>query len=78
MTRAQREAHLRLISTLGTRTHVGQYQAERGQGVHLDVVPPSLMQEVRQMLADNCSDRMILRRLKLGYWTLRRIKKMIP
>lgn len=76
MTQAQREAHLRMLSTLPVRNHEGVYD-DRGRGIPIETIAPGLIGTVRQMLLDKCSDRMIRRRLQMGAATLRRIKEAL-
>jgi hypothetical protein len=76
MTKEQRDAHLRMISTLGVRSHEGIYEG-RGEGIRIETIPPALICEVRELLQHGYTDRGIKRRLKMGSATLRRIKEAI-
>lgn len=76
MTREQREAHLRMISSLGVRNHAGVFD-DRGRGIRIETIAPSVIREVAEFQARGLTDRAIRRRLKMGSATLRRIKEAL-
>ena len=75
MTKEQKDAHLRMVSSLPSTTHYVNLPEERMHGRRIgDKLPQYLLEEVRDCIKQGMTRRAIIETLHIGQRTYNRIR----